>query len=134
MEEAYHHFIDHAQKNTVAFFSYNPEGASKKQQDHADYFTRLMFEKGIVLRAILPNFAQVLHDATPVFKKYHWEARVLPLSQYSWEISMMVSGDFLVTTSRNAGQSLVIENKDLANAQRQIFEIAWESKDAKKMV
>ena len=65
---------------------------------------------GIHIRAIQPK---------------HTTTREL-IERYAPRVVKYITGNILFTTARRTGQSIIIENEDIANAERELFELAWE--------
>lgn len=80
---------------------------------------------GLTLRGIMPDHQEIKTAVHPFAKKYSWEFRSLPLNDYASLVSTQVAGELVCIASREQEQHIVIENKDVANHHRQVFDILW---------
>ena len=120
------------QDEVVAFFTYFPEGITKKRLDHA-MATNDDVAKFKKVRAITPDFQPTddnpgsVVPLYPYIKKFGWEVRVLPLEKYSPILTTHISGNMIRLSSRQPDQTILIEDKNIADSQRQLFELVWEA-------
>lgn len=108
----------------IAFYAYEPNPTDDLNEIARDFFNSLK-KHSITLRAFTPD-----HMSTRTFIKGmtdhgNWELRFLPIDTYPSRSSFEVIGNYLIVHDRPTGQHLFIENKNLANTIRFIFDMLW---------
>ena len=133
VKEAYNRLIKHMRKknpgerNFVAFYAKTVDPES----DIEKYFTQLnesLGKYGIKRRAITTyNEAIAQKYLTAIAReKYNLEVKALPEEKYSSHISIEIFDNFVQIISQRNLQTVLIEDADIASAQKQIFELMWE--------
>ena len=117
--------------NTIhALFTYTPDkiltDARLKVVTH--YFS-VWGEDDVVVRGISPYDEQAVPWLRSLIQKnlYPWKVRSLPMDVYAPLVVKFVTGYITLIHARNKGQTIIIENEDLAQAELQNFEILWET-------
>ena len=117
-------------KELIAFHTYSPEEmkAIPKRFKKTAFNTHIeLGKRGVHYRSILPE-----HPTARVFSQlsdeqgFGWEAKYVPLDEYSSQASFEVYGDLVLMTARQQKQVVIVENKDIADKHRQIFELLWQ--------
>lgn len=85
-------------------------------------------EGNIVVRGIIPNDAQTSQWIHSYVQKYpdSWQVRTLSKDIYAPLVVKYITGYITLIHSRHKGQTIIIENNDLAQAELQNFEMLWE--------
>jgi len=93
---------------------YFPEWAEKLKQRH------------ITMRGIVPHHAS-LESYRQADKKYGRDIKIVPFEQFSSEVAIDTSKNFVRIHDYKNLQGVVIENADIAKTVREIFEMVWRS-------
>lgn len=125
--EAYKYLAAHTtSQEMVAMFTYSPEKIEPARMKVLETGFHGFGKHSIHIRAVQPDHTSTTEFIAPYKKKYGWETREIPLDEFSPLIATFITGNYVLTTSRRKGQSLLIENEDTAHAQKQVFEILWQ--------
>lgn len=82
------------------------------------------------IRGIAPNHPS-LERYRKVDASFGRTVKVIPMSEYSSSIYIEITGSFVRLLAFRDLQALIIENKDIAESLRQIFELAWKGASIK---
>jgi predicted transcriptional regulator len=113
-------------KETLGFYAHSGD-ASKEL---VEFFIENMedFKKNNNrMRGIVPDHPN-LDWARKTDGKYNRQLKTIPLDEYSANISVTVGDDFISFFSFRDLQITRIENKDIADTMKQIFEIVWKTR------
>ncbi|MDP2669280.1 MAG: helix-turn-helix domain-containing protein [bacterium] len=113
-------------KELVGFYAYNP-GLPKKTIHIIDDYNEYLKTNGIRVRGIVPNHPS-LRQYRQTDKEFGRSNIVVPFSQYSSKISVDMGEDFVRILALRDQQGVIIENKDVAEGMRQIFDLVWKKK------
>ncbi len=80
----------------------------------------------IKIRGIAPEHAS-LEEWRKIDKDYGREMKIVPFETYSANISIDVGDTFVRILAFRELQGVIIENPDVANTMRQIFEMVWKT-------
>lgn len=116
-------------KEFVSFYAHGDDASSEL----IDFFLENMedFKKNNCrVRGIVPNHPNLKkyreNDA-----EYNRQIKIIPLDEYSANISIDIGDDFVSFFSFKDLQITRIENKDIADTMRQIFEMVWKARPEK---
>lgn len=112
-------------KTCVGFFAHQKD-TPKVLQDYWTVLNAQMVQRKISLRGVTTKDETT--DEYFEFKKIPKELldlKALPADEYSSNISIEVYDDYTQIVSHRYMQGLLIQNPDIANVMRQIFEIVW---------
>ena len=115
----------------VGFYRYSPDGIDDMTRERNEYLFTTLGERGIHIRAMQPDVPDINHFMQPYIEKYGWEFKYLPTSVYAPLVSTNIIGNMVMITASRKRQVLVIENNDIADAERMKFELIWKSVKAK---
>ena len=133
MQEAISYMFDRVGDNTIqSFFTYSPEGVSQRRFSVMQDFFHVLAKSGIKLQALMPRHELTLGTLEETKERlrkqfgFTYSLRFLPLEQFSPLVSKHITGDLVLTISRRKQQCIIVENKDIADAERQNFQMLWE--------
>ncbi len=110
-------------KELVGFYAYNAELPKKLLQTIDDYNDHLA-KRGVRVRGIVPE-----HPSLKQYRDSDDEQgramHVVPFSQYSSSVSIDIGERFVRLIAYADQQGVIIENTEVANSMRQIFEMVW---------
>lgn len=110
-------------KELVGFYAYNAD-LPKKLLQTIDEYNEYLKKHHIRVRGIVPDHPSLKHYRR-TDKEYGRLNRIVPFSQYSSKISLDMGEDFVRILALPDQQGVVIENNDVAQSMRQIFEMVW---------
>lgn len=114
-------------KEVLNFYAHSPDFVPKDFIETVQNKWRTMGEAGTKMKAIIPEHGSALEYFKQFVDEYGWEVRSAPLDKYSSLVSFTIVDDYVIMHSRQKEQHVVIRNADAAHAQRQIFQMVWES-------
>lgn len=116
-------------KELVGFFAYSPDTLPRRFANVVEKTFTGLGDAGVHIRGIFPDHpsARRFEDFTNA-KGYTWEAEFIDIKKYKSLTSFMVYGDVVLITSRQMSQNIIIENADIADTQRQVFNLLWEKR------
>lgn len=115
-------------KELIGFYAYNP-GLPRKLLQIIDEYNEYLKNHGIQVRGIVPDHPS-LEQYRRTDKEYRRLSRVVPFSEYSSKISLDMGENFVRILALPDQQGVIIENKDVAESMKQIFEMIWEKTKA----
>ena len=116
-------------KTVVGFYAHSGDTSPEL----VDFFLENMedFKKNNChLRGIVPDHPN-LKRFRETDTKYNRLMKTIPMDEYSANISIDIGDDFVSFFSFKDLQVTLIENKDIADTMRQIFEMVWKSRPEK---
>ena len=116
-------------KTVVGFYAHSGDTSPEL----VDFFLENMedFKKNNChLRGIVPDHPN-LKRFRETDTKYNRLMKTIPMDEYSANISIDIGDDFVSFFSFKDLQVTLIENKDIADTLRQIFEMVWKSRPEK---
>ncbi len=113
-------------KELVGFYAYNA-GLPKKLLHIIDEYNEYLKNHRIRVRGIVPDHPS-LKQYRRTDEEYGRSNLIVPFSQYNSKISLDVGEDFVRILALPDQQGVIIENKDVADGMRQIFEMFWDQK------
>lgn len=122
-----------AGKEMVGFYA-QAEDASKELLDIFDKYNERINTLGIKVRGITPQ-----HPTTQKISKnytqlgYKMTIKFVPYDIYSANISIDMGDNFVRILAFKELEGVLIENKNIADTMRQIFEMAWQSRPEKSV-
>ena len=102
------------------------KGKKPISQMYFDY-NQALYDQGSHLRGFMPDHHS-LDEFVVLDKKYGWDIRKLPLSEYSPEASVEIAEGFVRILLHKDAQAVIVENKLFADMMRQTFEMLWKHK------
>lgn len=131
--EGYHRLVEYgrkriAGKELLAYYAYSPDRATMPKsflRAVSDRFEQ-MSEDGVHIRGIVPDDPETVASITDLFTEFGWELRALPLEKYAVTPSLQFTEGYIEYISRQQGQHIIIENKDIAEFHRQSFNLHWD--------
>ena len=109
----------------LAFWRHSPDGISDELHERNKNFFNSFVEANITMRGILPDQQNIKEFMEPYEKKYGWHIKKIPLEQFASHTTVCILGNAVLINATRMDQSVLIENKDFADTQRQIFELVW---------
>ena len=86
------------------------------------------FKKNDVhIRGVVPEHPN-LEEYREADKRYDRDFKILPFEEYSSDISIEITDNYVIFFNYHDQQITFIENKDIARTMKQIFELVWEKK------
>ena len=108
----------------VGFFATDKDVKPELSNFFKDEWAPEMKKRHITMRGVAPRDPSLTHyrkaDA-----EYGRDIRPIPTKEYSSEVAIMVLGDIVKIEDYKNLQGVAIENKDVAKAFKQIFEMVW---------
>jgi len=95
-------------------------------QEFGRYYLKRRVAKGIHVRFIAPDTPQTKEKAKNDKAELR-ESRLVPKEKLNIEIEVNVFDNKIIMASFKEGLGIIIESEKIANAQKQIFELAWEA-------
>jgi len=95
-----------------------------------EYYADDFLKNNLRLRGIVPNHPN-LKKYREIDAKYNRKIKVIPLDEYSSNISIEIGDGFITFFSFKDMQITRIENKDIAATMRQVFEMVWKCRPEK---
>lgn len=118
------------EKELVGFYAHAENIPNETLNLVWEYYADDFLKNNLRLRGIVPDHPNLKkyreNDA-----KYNRKLKVIPLIEYSANISIDIGDDFVSFFSFKDLQITRIENKDIATTMRQIFEMVWKSRPEK---
>lgn len=114
-------------KDIVGFYAHSPDDPGEFANIWGRWVKR-MVKEDIHNRGIMPYHKQTVAYAKQQIKKRkitNLEMRSLPIEQYSSLVSIEISDHIILMISRHKDQTVIIENEDIANTLKQLFELQW---------
>ena len=108
----------------LAFFAYEEQPPIEHVETMLTHFQTLQ-SQGVHVRAIVPEHAVTKTHVEPTFQKLKWNVRRVPLDKLPLRVSFELIGNTVWIISRHTSQALMIENADIADGLRSIFELVW---------
>jgi hypothetical protein len=124
IKESYHRIFKKVKdKEIVGFYAHGKDSPNDLVKSW-DWWTKKRKEKNIKVRGITTRDASNEEYLTEQEKNLS-NIKSLPMEEYNSNVSVEIYDKFTqIISSRNL-QSILIENSDIANVLRQIFEIVW---------
>ncbi len=110
-------------KEIVAFFG-STEDATQDLITLFHEWNAEIAENGIKLRSLVPDVKN-LREFRESDKRFYFQPKVLPYTDYTSKISIDVTEFFIRVVMFKEQQAVIIENPLLANAMKEIFELVW---------
>lgn len=119
-----------AEKEILAWLNLkNIRKASADYEYFLKKYPKKRVQEGIFIRAIIAN-SKFARKSQKVDEKFYREMRIVPKEKMDIVPECYIYGDKVAYMSHGEKFGVVIESKDIADAQRALFELAWE--DAEK--
>lgn len=140
VKEAYNRLIKHMKKKPMQERQYVGFYAKTDNLDSdlERYFTQMsedLFQKNGIKRKAITTYNELIAKKylnPAALKKYNTESKALYESKYSSYVSIEIYDNFVQILSQRTLQTILIEDADIANTQRQIFEMMWDLVDKDK--
>lgn len=122
----YKKLLDEMPNQTLLAFFAHGKDTPKELWDYWEVLNREMMKKKIKVRAVT-----TAHETTKAYLNYtkvpkeFMEIKGLSEKIYSSNISVEIYKNYTQIVSHRYEQAILIENPDIANVLRQIFEIVW---------
>ena len=118
------------EKELVGFYAYNAN-LPKKLLHVIDEYNEYLKKHHIRVRGIVPDHPS-LKQYRQTDEEYGRLNLIVPFSEYSSKISLDIGEDFVRILALPDEQGVIIENKDVAESMRQIFEMVWEKRKGRE--
>lgn len=129
IKEMYKNLLREAEGTEYVGFFASDKDSPKELTAYWPELNKQMEEKKIKIRGITTKDETTKpYLSYSVLPKELLDIKGLPPSIYSSNISIEMYGEFTQITSHRYMQAVLIQNADVANVLRQIFEIAWKAK------
>ncbi|MDP3052161.1 MAG: helix-turn-helix domain-containing protein [bacterium] len=117
-------------KEYIGFFAHEKDAPAELLK----YFDELneMFRKNGIKRRGITVYDPIILERylnDEFTRKYFFKGKALPPEKYNSNISIEIYKNYVQIFSHRYLQATVIENPDVANVMRQIFELIWERED-----
>ncbi len=127
VRQALYYTINALEGKEITVFAGKAETASKELFALFDEWNEDMKRLRIRIRGVVPQ-----HQSVTKYRKtdkdFGRNIKVITPGEYNADISIEVSEVFVRIVAFRELQAIIIENKDIANALRQIFEMIWKAK------
>jgi predicted transcriptional regulator len=99
------------------------------KQPPAMYFeyNKKLHEQESRLRGFMPDHPS-LQEFIKLDKKYGWDIRPLPVSDFSADASVEIADGFVRIQLYKSAQGVVVEDKNFARMMGEVFEMLWKAK------
>ena len=126
--EALEYLYDHiGHSEMVSFLRNSPHGVSEASaKRNREFFTQLG-ERGVRLRGIIPKTDVQSEFMKPFVSKYQWKLKYVPIAKYAPTVATHIVGNVVLINLAHSSQLLLIENKEMADAERMKFEMVWKT-------
>ncbi len=125
--ELLHYGLDTLSRGEIVGFYAHAEDASSELIQIFDDYNDKLKKKGIRVRGIAPEHSN-LERWRKTDAEYGRQTKTIPLETYSANISLDMTDTAVRILDFKNLQGVVIENPDITNSVRQIFEMVWESR------
>lgn len=113
-------------KELVAFYMYKDD-IDERQIEIAEKHLETLHTIGTTVRGLTPDHRRTRATAEQLKKRFGHDIRTIPRDVYHIESSMETVGSSTLILSRDNGQSILIDNDEIADMVRQIFNLVWNS-------
>lgn len=124
IQEALYYKINTLAKKEIIGFGGQVEGADKELLTLFDEWNNEMKRLEIRIRGIVPQ-----HQSMSKYRKtdtaFGRRVKIIPSNTYNTEVSIEITDIFVRILAFRDLQAIIIENKNIANALKQIFEMIW---------
>lgn len=127
VSEAHKAFEHRARRDDtiVGFYAYEDHPSEELDDSVMQHLTYLK-QKQVVWKWLSPDHVSNHQMGKRMEQQYNWEARFLPFDQYPSKISVDCLRNLTRIISRSKQQAILIENEDIANWVRYLFNMMWE--------
>lgn len=108
----------------IVGFNAHTEGVSKEVENIFDEYNRKLKNKNVKVRGIVPDHPS-LKGYREKDREFNRNIKIVPFEKYSSDVSIDIGPDFVRILMFKDLQGVIIENKNLAMALKQIFEMQW---------
>ena len=122
------YILQYGIKDVVGFMAYSPDKLTKVYEKIFDDVYYELGDAHVRYRALVPLHASTKQPDRHSKKfelKYEWEVKYVQQNTNSSKVSIEVAGALVRIMSRQKEQGIIIENDDIAESLRQIFEMNW---------
>jgi hypothetical protein len=102
------------------------KAGKRPPQMYFDYNQKL-HAQGSRLRGFMPDHPS-LQEFAKLDKKYGWDIRAIPESEFSADASVEIADEFVRIQLYKNAQGVVIEDANFARMMRDVFEMLWKKK------
>jgi len=110
-------------KETIV--AYGSEAMDEALPDYTDKYIKLRVAKGIHAKGIVPNNPKIQKFLSKN-KEQLRETRSVPANKFNIDIEIDIFDNKVVIASWKENLAIIIESQKIADAQKKIFELAWE--------
>lgn len=121
-------FKEHEDEEMVAFVATDKDLKPELSSYFKDGWAPATKKHNISVRAVAPRDPSLTHYRKED-EKYNRTIKAIPVKEYSSEVAITVLGDIVKIEDYKNLQGVAIENKDVAKAFKQIFEMVWKRVD-----
>ena len=107
------------------FLRCSPQGISDEAKHINEEFYSMLGEKKYKLQAVMPKQENICSFMKPYVETYDWHVRLVTPEEYAPSVATFIVKNYVCINSTLLRQSILIENKFIAEQQRQIFTMAW---------
>ena len=111
-------------KETI--IGYGSEAIDDFSPEYADSYIKRRVAKGIRTKGIIPNTPGVVQRFIIKDKEQLRETRLVPKDKFNIDIEIDIFDNKVVIASWKENLAIIIESQKIADAQKKIFELAWE--------
>ena len=108
----------------LGFFATDKDVKSELSEYFKNEWAPEMKKRCITMRGVAPRDPSLAHYRK-VDEEYGRDIKPIPLKEYSSEVAITVLGDIVKIEDYKNLQGIAIENKDVAKAFTQVFEMLW---------
>lgn len=121
---------ENGEKEIIGFFGHS-DGAPQELVDYWEEFNKERVKKNIVGRGITPSHEDNIKYLKNQ-KKLLFNLKGVPLEKYDSKVSIEVYNNFVQIISFRKLQGILIDNSDVTEALKQVFEMVWEGLEEKE--
>lgn len=132
MKAVYENVLSSKKGTLIRAFS-QPKAWDGIEDGYFAYLKEKRVEQGITLKAIYPESTKAMEDFSIIDKRKLAEFRFLPKKTKEFSSDFRIYGDKIALTSSKDQFGIIIENKEIAEAVKFIFDLAWENTEKVKV-
>jgi len=115
-----------AEKELVGFWAKEDRDVTDRFGSYYEDFNNRLKKSGITIRGLVQEDSS-LAEYRKTDKEYGREMKIVSPSEYSSDIAVIIGDIFVTFIDPKNAQGIVIENKNIAETMKQIFEMVWKS-------
>lgn len=118
--------LNKLENSELVGFNAHADGADERMASIFDEYNNKLKRKNIKIRGIVPEHSS-LKQYREEDERFNRKMKIVTFDKYSSNVSIDIGSDFVKILMFSTLQGVVIEDKNLALAMKQIFEMQWDS-------